>query len=235
MTRAAAGTLGRLPPLSLHSWLSAWWSTVSGLPVCAGGRTRADVVLLNHLSPLVMLGRTSRRTPIVLNVDDAATDDHHGRALPGLRRAVCPCRAAQGPGLPGGVSACGTSWRGPSWLARRWSRATGSIRRVTVIPNGIDLSTWYALRRSGRRAGDGAVRRCRFRTQRGRELLRVAAMPAMAGVQFHIVTKSEVGATLANVVVHRDLDAGSAGLRAVSRTRDLRPADACGLLPERVV
>lgn len=220
MTRPPQERLGRLPPLSLHWWLSAWWSTVRGLRAMRRRGAIPDVVVLNHLSPLVMAGRTSRRTPIVLNVD----------ATPRLTTSMAEHYLGRGP-RPHPVerlkipiyrfvyrrAAHIVAW---SEMVRRSLVDDYGVAeaRVTVIPNGIDVAAWTPPARTA----DDPVRVLfvggEFERKGGRDLLAVAASTEMSNVEFHVVTKSDVGATPANVIVHRDLDSTSDGLLELYRS-----------------
>lgn len=220
MTRPPQERLGRLPPLSLHWWLSAWWSTVRGLRAMRRRGATADVVVLNHLSPLVTIGRTGRRTPIVLNLDatprltTTMAEHYLGRAArpPWVERLKIPIyrfiyrRAAHI-----------VAW---SEMVRRSLVEDYGVdkARVSVIPNGIDVAAWQ---QPPTRAAADDVRVLfvggEFERKGGRDLLEVAASTGMADVRFDLVTKSDVGDTPANVVVHRDLEATSDGLRELYR------------------
>ncbi len=69
LTHRPSELLSRVPPLSLHWALSAWWSTTCRLRDLRRRGIDGDVVFFNHLSPVVLLGRLPRRSPVVLNLD----------------------------------------------------------------------------------------------------------------------------------------------------------------------
>jgi glycosyltransferase involved in cell wall biosynthesis len=220
MTPPPEVQLGRLPPLRLHWWVSAWWSTVRGLRAMRRRGATADVVVVNHLSPLVMAGTTSRRTPIVLNLDatprlTSTMAEHY------LGRGARPWRVER---LK--IPMYRFSYRRAAHIVAWSEMVRRSLvddygvdeSRVSVIPNGIDIAAWQPPTR----ASDDEPRVLfvggEFHRKGGRDLVAVASSNDMAGVRFDVVTKSKrIGETPANVVVHRDLDAASDGLQDLYR------------------
>jgi starch synthase len=209
--------LSRIPPLSLHWALAAWWSTTRQLRSQRRRGVDAEVLFFNHLSPLVLLGRTPRRRPVVLNLDatprlTTAMGSHYlGRgARPTLiERVKVPLYRAV--------------YRRAAHIVA-WSRLVERSlvddygvdpARVTVVPNGIDLRMWK--RTAGSAPADTTVRVLfvggEFERKGGLDLLATARLPEHSTVEFHIVTKSDVRDASANVVVHRDLGPKSDALR----------------------
>jgi glycosyltransferase involved in cell wall biosynthesis len=223
MRRPPQERLGRIPPFSLHWWLSAWWSTTSGLRAMRARGLAPDVAVFNHVNPVVLAGRTGRRTPIVLHLD----------ATPRVTTTMAE-------------HYLGRSAR-PAWAERLkvpiyrfvYRRAVHIVSysemvrtslvdeygvdrdRVTVIPNGIDLSAWQPSAKTPSGSVQVLFVGGDFDRKGGRDLLTIAESADMGDVEFHLVTKTDTGPTPNNVVVHRQLDSGSDGLREVYRNASI--------------
>lgn len=96
--------------------------------------------------------------------------------------------------------------------------------RITVVPPGINLATYACPDR--RAAGPERPLNLLFVgadfVRKGGDLLvKLAAQPEFAGLQFHFVTKNYAGPPAANIHVHQDLTANSAPMLALYREADL--------------
>jgi glycosyltransferase involved in cell wall biosynthesis len=212
-----AERLSRVPPLSLHWALSAWWSTTCQLRALRRRGVDADVILFNHLSPAVLLGRLPRRRALVLNLD----------ATPSLVTGMGTHYLGRGarPALVERVKA--SLYR---VVYRRASRVVATSQlvehslvesygvdqaKVTVIPFSIDLRTWK--RATDTRAHGSPIRILfvggEFERKGGQLLLETASLPEFSMFEFHVVTKSVIRDAPLNVVIHRDLDPKSDALR----------------------
>lgn len=215
MTLPAQERLGRIPPLSLHWWLWGWWSTVTGLRAMRRRGVTADVLLFNHVNPLVMAGLARRGVPIVLNLD----------ATPCLLTTFAKHYFGRGPRRPWVERLKFTVYR---YLYRRAARIVAYSEmvkrsliddygvdesRVTVVANGIDVTMWQRAPSPPTDTVRVLFVGSEFERKGGRDLLEVAGSPAMSGVEFDVVTKSAVGETPTNVCVHRGLNHTSEQLR----------------------
>jgi glycosyltransferase involved in cell wall biosynthesis len=223
MSHPPQGRVSRMVPSTLRWWLWTWWSTTSGLRTLRRRNSVPDVAVLNHVNPLVLVGRTSRRTAVVLNLD-ATPQLTTAMAAHYLGRGARPAWAER---LKLRVyrfvfrrAACIVAW---SELVRRSLVDDYGVDEscVTVVPNGIDLAAWQP---SDRHA-TGAVRvlfvGADFERKGGGDLLAVAESLEMSNVEFHVVTKSDVGAVPPNVVVHHGLSSTSDGLRDLYRSASI--------------
>jgi glycosyltransferase involved in cell wall biosynthesis len=173
-----------------------------------------DVLLFNHLSPVVLLGRTARRYPVVLNVDatprlTTEMGTHYlGRtARPNLvERVKVPLYRA--------VYRRAAHLVVTSQLAQRSLLETYGVdlAKITVVPSSVDVVRW-------RRCCPAASDKLQvlfvggdFERKGGFELLEVARLPEFSAVEFHVVTQSSVQGAPPNVVVHSGLDPASDAL-----------------------
>ena len=209
--------LSRIPPLSLHWALAAWWSTCRQLRDLRRRGVNGDVVFFNHVSAVVLLGRLPRSKPVVLNLDStplltATMSDYYlGRgARPKL---IERCKLS----LYRAVYRRVTHFVASSRLVERSLVDDYGVdpARITVIPLGIDVRSWTKV--VDATTDDATVRilfvGAEFERKGGLLLLDTARLPQFSTFEFHIVTKSSLTDVPPNVIVHRDLDPRTGALR----------------------